>query len=69
MRHADETILWTGSDGIRCVLVSYDESRYQLRLMRESGTVRADLFAGHTAALAASLEWQKRLETANARKT
>jgi hypothetical protein len=69
MRHADETILWTASDGIRFVLVPFDESRYQLRLMRESGTVRADLFSGHAAALAASLEWQKRLETANARKT
>jgi hypothetical protein len=69
MRHSSTTILWTAADGIRCVLVPYDESRYQIRLMRDGGTIRADLFSGDTAALAASREWQKRLEAVDERKT
>lgn len=46
MRHTDETVLWEAPDGMRCVLVPYDESRYQIRLMRKYGTVKADLFPG-----------------------
>ena len=40
-----ETTLWTCPLGIRCVLLTYDETRYQLKLVRELGTIKADLFA------------------------
>jgi hypothetical protein len=69
MRHADTTILWTAANGIRCVLMPYDDSRYQLKLMRDGGTISADLFSSYTTALAASREWQQRYEATGERKT
>jgi hypothetical protein len=60
---AGETVLWTATDGIHCVLIPYDETRYQLRLMRTEGTVKADLFPGYADALAASREWRAQLES------
>jgi len=51
------TTLWTYQYGIRCVLLRYDETRYQLRLMRELGTIKADLFDGYATAIAASWKW------------
>jgi len=55
----DGTVLWTDSDGIRCLLVPYDEARFQLKLVRPHGTVRADLFASYAEALAASDKWRQ----------
>ena len=54
------TVLWATSDGVRCVLAPYDETRYQLRLMRDDGTIKSDLFVGYAQALAASREWRHR---------
>jgi hypothetical protein len=61
MRDANASILWTDANGIRSVLTPYDESRYQLKLMRHDGTIRADLFADYADALAASRDWKRRL--------
>ena len=60
-RLAKFTVLWTTSDGVRCVLAPYDETRYQLRLMRDDGTIKSDLFVGYAQALAASREWRHRV--------
>ena len=46
MRSTDETVLWTAVDGIRCVLVPYDEARYQLRLMRTHTLLGEQLLGG-----------------------
>src|SRR5205807_9200639 len=35
------TVLWTMTKRIRCVVTHYDETRYQLRLLRDGGTVKA----------------------------
>ena len=51
----NETV-WAASD-VRCVIARYDETRYQLRLLRGLGTVKTDLFTDYTQALAASREW------------
>jgi hypothetical protein len=61
MRDTKASILWTDANGIRCVLAPYDESRYQLKLMRHGGTIRADLFSDYADALAASRDWKRRL--------
>jgi hypothetical protein len=55
------TVLWKTWSGLRCVLVPYDEGRYQLRLLREFGTVKTDLFPGYRQALAAAHEWLEQL--------
>jgi hypothetical protein len=55
------TVLWRTSDGVRCVIAPYDETRFQLRLMRDGGTVKSDLFVDYTQALAASREWRHRV--------
>jgi len=59
----DETTLWTCPHGIRCVLLPYDETRYQLRLVREFGTIKTDLFAGYAHAVAASQKWREEFDT------
>jgi len=51
------TTLWTYEYGIRCVLLRYDETRYQLRLVRALGTIKTDLFDGYASAVAASWNW------------
>jgi hypothetical protein len=52
------TVLWRASDGMQCVIARYDETRYQLRLLRQDGTVKADLFSDYAQALATSLDWR-----------
>jgi hypothetical protein len=54
------TVLWTAPDGVRCVVTRYDETRYQLRLLRDGGTIKADLFSDHAEAVTASREWSLR---------
>jgi hypothetical protein len=64
MSSRGETTLWTCDRGIRCVLLPYDETRYQLRLMREHGTIKTDLFAGYANAVAASRKWREEIDVA-----
>jgi hypothetical protein len=59
------TVLWTVR-GVRCVVQRYDETRYQLRLLRGGGTIKADLFASHMAAVSASLVWRQQFERSRA---
>ncbi len=49
--------VWAISD-VQCVIARYDETRYQLRLLRGVETIRTDLFSDYTQALAASREWR-----------
>lgn len=58
---ADEAVLWTMPDGVRCVLVPYDDRRVQLRLVRRSETVTSALFASQVDAFAAADAWRERL--------
>ena len=51
------TVLWTSSD-VRCVIARYDETRYQLRLLRDLGTVKTELFEDCAEALAVSRDWR-----------
>jgi hypothetical protein len=60
-RAMDPTVLWSTMTGIRCVMLPYDESRVQLKLMRQEGTIKADLFQGNRAALDAAREWLDQL--------
>ncbi len=57
--HSAVTVLWTESGGIRYVIAPYDETRYQLRLLRYDGTVKADLFSDYPQVRATSLDWRK----------
>ena len=63
MSQHDGTTLWMGSNGIRCVLLPYDDTRFQLRLMRQVGTIKADLFREYEDAVAASRRWREELES------
>jgi len=53
-----QTVIWATSEGVRCVVAPYDETRYQLRLLRAAGTVKADLFATLTDANRAANRWR-----------
>jgi hypothetical protein len=64
MAQRREATLWTRPDGVRCVLLRYDETRYQLKLVRAIGTIKADLFTGYSSALAASRKWREELDVA-----
>jgi hypothetical protein len=66
MAERHETTLWTCPQGIRCVLLPYDEARYQLKLVRDTGTIKADLFAGQANAVAASRRWREELDVPRA---
>jgi hypothetical protein len=57
-----ETTLWTSLQGIRCVVLPYDETRYQLKLLRELGMIKADLIAGYANAVAASRRWRQEID-------
>jgi hypothetical protein len=62
MAERHETTLWTSAQGIRCVVLPYDETRYQLKLLRELGMIKADLFAGYANAVAASRRWREEID-------
>ena len=62
MAEHHETILWTSPQGIRCVILPYDETRYQLKLMRELGMIKPDLYAGYANAVAASRRWREEID-------
>lgn len=54
-------VLWKMADEVRCVLLQYDEERYQLKLMRAFGTIKADLSPTYDSALAAARIWLQQL--------
>ena len=56
------TLLWTARNDVRCVVKRYDETRYQLRLLRGDGTIKADLFSNHAEAVCASHVWRQQLD-------
>jgi hypothetical protein len=58
----DAKLLWTAPLGVRCVVARYDHTRYQLRLLREEGTIKADLFSDEAAAIAMAREWRRDIE-------
>ena len=66
---ADHTDLWSMPNGIRCLLLPYDENRFQLRLIREHGTIKSDLFSGYGEAIDAARDWQRQLEPPAAQST
>jgi hypothetical protein len=53
-----ETTLWAAGE-LRCVVRRYDDERYQLRLLRTAGTVKADLFADYGKAVAVAELWRR----------
>ena len=53
-----QTVIWATSEGVRCVVAPYDETRYQLRLLRPAGTIKADLFANVADANRAARRWR-----------
>jgi hypothetical protein len=57
---ADEVVLWSTAE-VRCLLVAYDESRVQLRLVRPLGTVKTDLFSSRSEALVTAQGWRQQL--------
>ena len=54
---SEVAVLWTASE-VRCVLARYDETRYQLRLLRGLGTIKTELFADCAKAIVASHDWR-----------
>ena len=66
---ADLAELWSLPNSIRCLLLPYDENRFQLRLICEHGTIKSDLFSGYGAAIDAARDWQRRLEPPAAQST
>ena len=62
MRPQEETVLWVTSEGVKCVLARYDDLRYQLRLIRAEGTIKADLFASVGDAIAAGDHWRAKVD-------
>jgi hypothetical protein len=62
MAERHETTLWMSPQGIRCVLLPYDETRFQLKLMRALGVVKADLFPDYANAVAASQRWREEID-------
>ena len=60
---SESTVLWVRPDGVRCVLSADDESRYQLRLLRQNGTIKSDLVQGYAQAVLESDAWRRQLES------
>jgi len=58
---ARQSVLWSMPNGIRCVVLRYDEERFQLKLVRDEGTIRSDLFRGYARALEAARDWLDRI--------
>ena len=57
------TVLWTTTGGIRCVMRPYDETRYQIRLLRNNGTIKSDVASGHLEAMAIAQKWRQEFES------
>ena len=58
VRRQNETVLWTTSCGLTCFVSRYEENRFQLRLARTGGTVKADLLGTRAEARIASHQWR-----------
>jgi hypothetical protein len=59
-----ETTLWAAGE-LRCVVRRYDDERYQLRLLRTGGTVKADLFADYGKAVAVAEAWRRQISSSS----
>lgn len=57
---SEVAVLWTVSE-LRCVLARYDETRYQLRLLRGLGTIKTELFTDCAMAFVASRDWRQQV--------
>ena len=64
MLASEETTLWAAG-GLRCVVRRYDDERYQLRLLRTAGTVKADLFAEYGQAVAVAELWRRQISSSS----
>ena len=62
VKHRNETAIWTMPVGVECMIARYDDARYQLRLVRPEGTIRADLFVSWDDAIAAAERWRAEIE-------
>ena len=62
MRRQNETMMWSTTEGLSCFVSRYDDRRFQLRLARSEGTVKADLFSTWADARAASRRWREEAE-------
>jgi hypothetical protein len=64
MLASEETTLWAAG-GLRCVVRRYDDERYQLRLLRTAGTVKADLFTDYGQAVAFAELWPRQTSSSS----
>ena len=58
MIDADSTLVWTSSDGLRCVLVPFF-GHCQLRLLRHLQIVKTEVFDDEARALSAARKWRR----------
>jgi hypothetical protein len=59
-----ETTLWAAGE-LRCVVRRYDDERYQLRLLRTGGTVKADLCGDYGKAVAVAEAWRRQISSSS----
>ena len=64
----ESTVMWATPEGVRCVLRPYDDSRYQLRLLRDNGTIKTDLVQSYAQAVSESDEWRRQFESSGAKR-
>ena len=64
----ESTVMWVAPEGVRCVLRPYDDSRYQLRLLRDNGTIKTDLVQSYAQAVSESDEWRRQFESSCAKR-
>jgi hypothetical protein len=57
-------VLWTAPVGVRCVMARYDETRFQLRLLADGGTIKTDLCIDYAEAMRLAREWRRHIEHA-----
>jgi hypothetical protein len=58
MQSRSESVIWVAADGVKCVIIPYDEARYQLRMGTAEGTIQTDLFSTWADAIAAATHWR-----------
>jgi hypothetical protein len=58
MTDPDGTLLWTSSDGLRCLLVPFF-GHCQLRLLRNLHIVKTEVFDDEPTAVTAARKWQR----------
>jgi hypothetical protein len=55
-------VVWTTATGFACLIRSYDDTRYQVRLAWQGGTVKSDLYDSYPQARSAALAWKTEVE-------